>query len=191
MIRRMTLFTLLALACIACGAPQNDQSAEPATTAEPMAAAAGASATAQIEAKSGSTVSGTAHFESANGVVTLTLTLAGLPAGVHAVHLHELGDCSADDGTSAGGHWNPTGMDHGKWGDQPFHLGDIGNVEAGEDGTASYTMDTDLWSIDTGDPNDIVGHAIIVHSGIDDFSTQPTGAAGGRIGCGVVELDAQ
>ena len=90
--------------------------------------------------------------------------------------------------TSAGGHWNPTGVAHGKWGEGEFHLGDIGNIAVGEDGTGSITLTTDLWEIGTGSDVDIVGKGIIVHAGADDFTSQPSGAAGARIGCGVIVL---
>ncbi len=117
----------------------------------------------------------------------LTLSIEGATSGEHAFHLHEVGDCSAPDGTSAGGHWNPTEQDHGRWGGDAFHLGDVANLDVGEDGSATLTVATNLWSVGTGDDNDVVGRAVIVHAGVDDFTTQPTGAAGGRIGCGVIQ----
>ena len=139
-----------------------------------------------LESKSGSTAGGTVEFIEDSGVVKMIATLSGLTPGTHAIHIHEKADCTAEDGTSAGGHWNPTFAPHGKWGDEGgFHKGDIGNVEADEDGNASLTMKTDEWCIGCGDEKkDIVGKAIIVHQGTDDFTTQPTGAAGGRVSCG-------
>jgi Cu-Zn family superoxide dismutase len=173
---------------VACGGTTRESSGT-----EPHDESAAASpdlmtAIASIEPKSGSTLSGTATFEGGAGEVALVLEVENAPPGAHAVHLHEIGDCSAPDGKSAGGHWNPGGVDHGQWGKEPFHLGDVGNLEVGDDGKGSLTMMTDLWSIGTGSENDVVGRAIIVHQSVDDFVTQPTGAAGGRIGCGVVEL---
>lgn len=143
--------------------------------------------TVQMEAKSGSNASGTVTFTTAdNGEVTMTATLTGLEPGTHAIHLHENADCSADDGTSAGGHWNPTNEKHGKWGDaEGYHKGDIGNFEADADGNGSITFTTDEWCIDCEDPNmNIVGKGIIVHQGTDDFTSQPSGDAGARISCG-------
>ena len=148
----------------------------------------GPAAAATIEPKNDSGVSGSASFTGGHGEVTMTLSIAGATPGEHAFHLHEIGDCSAADGTSAGGHWNPTMQDHGKWGAEPFHLGDVGNLVVGEDGTASLTVSTALWSIGTGADDDVVGRSVIVHAGVDDFTSQPTGAAGGRIGCGVIQL---
>jgi Cu-Zn family superoxide dismutase len=139
-----------------------------------------------LESKSGSTAGGTIEFIEDSGVVKMIATLSGLTPGTHAIHIHEKADCTAEDGTSAGGHWNPTFAPHGKWGDEAgFHKGDIGNVEADEQGNATLTMKTDEWCIGCGDEKkDILGKAIIVHQGTDDFTTQPTGAAGGRVSCG-------
>lgn len=147
-----------------------------------------AKAVAVIESRSDSHVTGKATFREVNGKVTLRLAIEGAEPGTHAVHLHEKGDCTAPDGTSAGGHWNPTREDHGKWVAPPFHRGDIGNVEVGANGKGRLTLTTDLWTIGGAPETDVVGKAIIVHAKADDFTTQPTGNAGGRSGCGVVEL---
>ncbi len=146
-------------------------------------------AVATIEPRSGSSVEGRAVFTQTDGQVTLRLELRKLPPGVHAVHLHEVGDCTAPDASSAGSHWNPTRAEHGKWGAVPFHLGDIGNVSAASDGSAAFAMTTDQWRVGDGSTRDVVGRSVVVHEKADDFKTQPTGAAGGRIGCGVVRLD--
>ena len=140
----------------------------------------------KMEPKSDSNVSGNVFFKEANGLVTVTVVVNGLTEGIHAIHIHEKADCSAADGTSSGGHWNPTAQPHGKWGSpEGYHKGDIGNMEVGADGKGTMTMSTNEWCIDCGDPNkDILGKAIIVHDGTDDFVTQPTGNAGGRVSCG-------
>ncbi len=144
-------------------------------------------ANAIIEAKSDSDTSGSVNFSEINGIVTMTANISGLSAGNHAIHIHAIGDCSAADGTSAGGHWNPTNVDHGKWGQNPFHIGDIGNIVADEDGNGTITRETDLWCIGCDDETkNIVGKAIIIHAGPDDFTSQPAGAAGPRIGCGEI-----
>jgi superoxide dismutase, Cu-Zn family len=145
-------------------------------------------AVAVIASKSDSHLTGKATFHAASGKVTLKIDIAGAEPGSHAVHLHEKGDCSAADGSSAGGHWNPTQENHGKWAAAPFHHGDIGNVEVGADGKGTLTLTTDLWTIGGAPETDVVGKAVIVHAKADDFTTQPTGNAGGRVGCGVVEL---
>ena len=140
----------------------------------------------RLEPKSNSNVSGNAVFTEENDKVTMVAVLEGLTPGTHAIHLHEKADCSASDGTSTGGHWNPTGQPHGKWGvTEGYHKGDIGNFEADEKGNGTITFSTDQWCIGCGDATkDILGKAIIVHEGKDDFITQPTGAAGGRVSCG-------
>jgi Cu-Zn family superoxide dismutase len=157
-----------------------------AGVAETGSPARPARAEVAIEPLGDSGVKGRATFRRANGAVELTLVVEKLPAGAHAVHLHEKGDCSAPDGASAGGHWNPSTEAHGKWGSAPFHHGDIGNLVPGPDGTAKLTLKTDLWTLGDGTTSDVVGRSIIVHAAEDDFTTQPTGNAGGRIACGVV-----
>jgi len=144
-------------------------------------------AVAAIESRSDSHLTGKATFLEVNGKVTLRLRIRGAEPGTHAVHLHENGDCTAPDGASAGGHWNPTHEDHGKWVRPPFHHGDIGNVEVGSNGKGTLILTTDLWTIGGATETDVVGKGIIVHAKADDFTTQPTGNAGGRVGCGVVK----
>lgn len=141
----------------------------------------------QLEAKSGSTVNGVASFTEKNGFVTFEATIKNLKPGVHGLHIHEKADCSSADAASAGGHWNPTFKKHGKWSDAEHHKGDIGNVAADENGTATITLKTDEWCIGCADETkNIVGKAIIVHANPDDFTTQPTGNAGGRIACSAI-----
>lgn len=144
-------------------------------------------AVVNIQAKSNSNVSGTVTFTEVNGKVMMDAKLSGLTPGNHAIHIHETGDCSAPDGKSAGGHWNPTNKNHGKWMQDPFHIGDIGNLVADEQGNGSISRETDLWCIDCEDSNkNIISKAIIIHAGPDDFSSQPSGAAGPRVGCGEI-----
>ncbi|MDT0559152.1 superoxide dismutase family protein [Ichthyenterobacterium sp. W332] len=139
-----------------------------------------------LDAKSGSTVNGSAVFKQDKGVVSMIATFSGLSEGEHAIHLHEKADCSSDDGKSTGGHWNPTGAQHGKWGDaKGYHKGDIGNFTADANGNGYVSFNTDEWCIGCGDETmDILGKALIVHQGTDDFTSQPSGAAGSRVSCG-------
>lgn len=143
----------------------------------------------ELQPKSDSNLSGNVVFTEENGEVSMTAIISGLAEGKHAIHLHENGDCSAADGKSAGGHWNPTGEDHGKWGSNDgYHKGDIGNFEVDSNGNGTITMTTDEWCIGCGDKNkDILGKAVIVHDGVDDYKSQPSGAAGTRVGCGVIQ----
>ena len=140
-----------------------------------------------FEPKSGSNVKGTAVFKEKNGKVTFTAEFTGLKPGIHAIHIHEKADCSAADASSAGGHWNPTFKKHGKWGSAEYHKGDIGNFTTDEFGKGSITMTTDEWCIGCGDKNkDILGKGLIVHEKADDYVTQPTGDAGGRVACSAI-----
>lgn len=147
--------------------------------------------TVTLEPKSGSDLEGEVVFTEENGEVSMTALISGLPEGEHAIHIHENADCSADDASSAGGHWNPTFEKHGKWGDpEGYHKGDIGNFEVDENGNGTISMTTDEWCIDCDDEEkNIVGKSIIVHDGVDDYTSQPAGNAGNRIGCGVIEMD--
>ena len=145
-------------------------------------------AIAILGSASGSNLTGTATFTQNGETITLIVEIQNVSPGLHAVHIHEKGDCSAPDGTSAGGHWNPTNVAHGKWGEGEFHLGDIGNITVGEDGTGTIELTTNLWEMGTGSDLDIVGTGIIVHADADDFTSQPSGNAGARIGCGAIQL---
>jgi Cu-Zn family superoxide dismutase len=126
------------------------------------------------------TLSGTVHFTENNGQVKMTLDIQ-IPKMANktvAVHIHEHGSCG-DMGKEAHGHWNPTNANHGKWGSDSFHLGDIGNVDLNGEGKGTLEMETDLWSISSSDSTkSILNRAVIVHGGKDDFTTQPTGNAG-------------
>ena len=116
----------------------------------------------------------------------MTAVISGLSEGTHAIHIHQTGDCSSPNGKSAGGHWNPTAQPHGKWGaTEGYHKGDIGNFETDENGNGTISKTTDEWCIGCEDATkNVVGKGIIVHQGIDDFTSQPSGAAGARIACG-------
>ena len=140
----------------------------------------------RLESRSGSKAYGKLFFKEVDGMVSLEAKFIDLEPGTHAVHIHEKADCSSPDGKSAGGHWNPTFENHGKWGDENgYHKGDIGNIEADENGMAKLKMQTDEWCIGCGDESkDILGKSIIVHQGADDFVSQPSGNAGARISCG-------
>ena len=146
------------------------------------------SAKATLSGCSDSKMNGIVEFTESDGVVKMTARMSNVNQGVHGFHIHAIGDCSSADGKSAGGHWNPTEEDHGKWGTPPFHSGDIGNFEADKNGTGTISMKTDLWCIGCGDEKkNIVGKSIIVHAGEDDCTSQPSGAAGARIACGIIE----
>ena len=143
-----------------------------------------------LEPKSDSNVKGEVSFTDEDGTIKMMAMLSGLSEGEHAIHIHQTADCSSADGKSTGGHWNPTNEPHGKWGaDEGFHKGDIGNFIADAEGNATVTFETDQWCIGCEDENkNIVGKGVIVHQGVDDFTSQPSGAAGARVSCaGIIQ----
>jgi Cu-Zn family superoxide dismutase len=127
-------------------------------------------------------------FEEKKHGVHLVADLTGLAPGQHGFHIHEKGDCSAPDGSSAGAHFNPTGKPHGDPGSsEHFHLGDLGNIEADKSGAAH--LDVYFPHLTLSGPNTIVGKGLIVHASRDDFKTQPTGNSGAREACGVIKAE--
>ena len=134
----------------------------------------------------GNNVSGAIIFTKTPDGVLVKGDVHGLTPGKHGFHIHELGDCSAADGTSAGGHFNPMDMPHGAPMDMKRHEGDMGNIEADASGNAHIEY-TDKMLTMSG-PNSIIGRGIIVHKDADDLKTQPTGNAGARVACGVIGI---
>lgn len=202
------LFIATALALGACKreAPATDTAAEApadhaghdaaatapeAPTAAEAAAAAVTSATAEIKPTQGNDVKGSVTFKVVDGALRVSGQLSGLkPNTEHGFHIHEKGDCSAPDGSSAGGHFNPAQSEHGSISADPHHGGDMPNIKSDAQGNA--TIDGPVSSnvnIGKGDAFDIAGHAVIVHADPDDYKTQPTGNAGGRLACGVITTE--
>ncbi len=178
------------LAVLSFTACNNDEKKEETTTenTEVNSSQAAAAAMATLSGTlPDTTLTGTADFTQQNGKVKMVLNITCLTMANKsvAVHLHEMGDCG-DMGKMAHGHWNPTNQQHGKWGSGSFHSGDIGNVSLDAAGNGTLEMETDLWSIGGDDKTNILNRSVIVHGGVDDFTTQPTGNAGSRIGCGVI-----
>lgn len=164
---KLAPFALLAVAAAALAAPA------PVTKAVAALAPLGSSG-----------VSGTVTFTKVEGGVKVAAKVAGLKEGQHGFHVHEFGDCSAADGLSAGGHFNPTAEPHAGPHDAHRHTGDMGNLTAGADGVATVEYVDSRASFDG--PNSILGRGVIVHASADDFKTQPTGNAGGRLACGII-----
>jgi Cu-Zn family superoxide dismutase len=143
---------------------------------------------AKIEPTQGNTVTGTVTFTAqADGSVRVEAELEGLaPNTAHAIHVHETGDCSAPDGASAGAHYNPEAKPHGLPSTPERHAGDLGNMTADVAGSTHYTITVNNISLATG-KNPVLGKAVIVHAQQDDGS-QPSGNAGARLGCGVIQV---
>jgi len=142
-------------------------------------------ATATLSPSSDSKVRGTVTFIQDSGKVRVEAQVTGLTPGDHGFHIHEKGDCSASDASSAGGHFNPDGMPHGGPGEHQRHVGDFGNLTADANGAARYSGTFSNLVFDG--PRSVLGKAVIVHAQPDDLKTQPTGNAGGRVACGVIE----
>jgi Cu-Zn family superoxide dismutase len=141
-------------------------------------------AIAVLSSASGSNVKGTVTFTKVAGGVKVVAHVTGLTPGDHGFHIHQFGDCSAPDATSAGGHFNPHNTPHGAPDAEARHAGDFGNLTANADGHAHYERLDTLIKL-TG-PESIIGHGLIVHADPDDLKSQPTGNAGGRVACGVI-----
>ena len=207
MLIRACLFStaLFSLAVLASGCASNDEradgSSEEATEEispriadalqdgeEPRALVTQARAT--IEPLGNSGLSGTVTFAPSDLGVQVTYMLDGLTEGVYGFHVHENGSCAnGEDGTvggAAGGHFNPDSTEHGapNLPARQRHLGDLGNIHALSDGRVLGSFNESIASLDG--PKSIIGRALIIHANEDDFTTQPTGNAGPRIGCGVI-----
>jgi Cu-Zn family superoxide dismutase len=145
----------------------------------------GPRAFAKLAPTQGNTAEGSVSFTQEAKGVRITGEFSGLTPGVHGFHIHEKGDCSAPDATSAGGHFNPSKQPHGKPGSGPHHVGDLPSLEANANGKAKLDVVVEGVSL-TGE-HSIVGRALIVHAAPDDFTTQPTGNAGARVACAVIK----
>ena len=150
-----------------------------------LAAAPPTVATVTLSPASGSNVRGMVKFIQEKDGIRVEAEITGLSPGKHGFHIHEKGDCSAPDASSAGGHFNPSGMPHAGPTDHQRHVGDFGNLEADGSGKAKYSRS--FPDLKLAGETSIVGKAVIVHAKPDDLKTQPSGDAGGRVACGVIE----
>jgi Cu-Zn family superoxide dismutase len=134
----------------------------------------------------GSQTVGQIWFSEAFGKVKVEGQITGLdPNSKHGIHIHEFGDCTAPDATSAGGHYNPQSHQHGAPDAEMRHVGDLGNLVTDKKGNATLALELTNASIN-GALNPIIGRSVIVHKNPDDLISQPTGGAGARIACGVI-----
>jgi len=148
-------------------------------------APAAAKATVKLAPTANQTARGEVTFTAESGGVHVVGSFSGLVYGEHGFHVHEKGDCSAPDGTSAGGHFNPATQPHAAREATARHVGDLGNLKADPYGLARVDFVDKTLSLSG--PNSIIGKAVIIHEKADDFTTQPTGNAGARQACGVIE----
>lgn len=166
-------------------------SAPPAPPPPPPQAVAAVSSVQRAEAAlasaSGSLVSGRVVLLPAMQGVRITGTVGGLRAGgSFGFHVHERGDCSAADASSAGAHFNPGSSAHGRAGPGAHHLGDMDNLRADGEGVVQVDLVLQGAALGGGAANDILGKALIVHADADDYRSQPSGNAGARLACGVI-----
>ncbi len=143
-------------------------------------------AEATLESKSGSNVKGKVTFTKEGDMIKVVADIEGLPPGQHGFHIHEKGDCSAPDGTSAGGHFNPMSEPHAGHDAPQRHVGDMGNITADASGKAHIELTDTMMSFEGN--NSIIGKSVIVHEKADDLTSQPSGNAGARIACGVIVM---
>jgi len=158
----------------------------PQQTEEPVMQEAAPSYSVTLQPTEGNTAMGTLSLATMGDGAHFTGTITGLPAGMHGFHIHETGDCSAPDASSAGGHFNPGNTAHGAPDAPEHHAGDLGNIQADDSGAATVDVHASGVTLEMG-ANSVVGKAVIVHAAPDDFTTQPTGNAGARLACGVIQ----
>jgi Cu-Zn family superoxide dismutase len=144
-------------------------------------------ATATLEPRSGSNVRGTITFTQVGDVVRITGQVTGHTKGPKGFHIHAMGDCSAHDALSAGGHFNPGNSKHGGPYDPVKHAGDLGNITFNDAGVAKVNFTVGDISVSRYQANGIIGRALMVHAQVDNLKTDPTGDAGGRVACGVIK----
>ncbi len=143
-------------------------------------------AVAVITPTKGNNVHGIVTFTKTENGIKVVADLEGLTPGAHGFHIHEYGDCSAANGSSAGGHFNPDSVKHAGPLDVPRHVGDMGNITADKNGKAHIELVDNLIAFQG--THNIIGHAVVVHANADDLKSQPSGNAGPRVACGVIGI---
>src|SRR6266581_3960926 len=133
----------------------------------------------------GNKVSGTVTFTEVADGVQVHAEITGLTPGKHGFHVHEFGDCTTADASSAGAHFNPTKQPHAAPDATARHVGDMGNIEADTSGAAKLDYLDHNMSL-SNDDRSIIGRSVVVHAKADDLKSQPAGDSGARVACGVV-----
>lgn len=186
MIRSLSLFTAVTTMALLVGCENRTgpmQSMDTGASSEDTADVT--TAVCKLEPIGESGVEGSLEFKQDGETVNITGTVTGLEPGKHGFHVHQSGDLSDKQaGKSTGGHFNPDNNPHGKPSDEERHVGDLGNIQANDQGVAEVNIEDTVISLNG--PKSIVGRAIVIHAGEDQF-TQPTGDAGARVAFGVIE----
>lgn len=180
--KNLLVYGSLALALGACSHTQEKSNNESVA----VASTSPSKAQAILKVGSKTNLKGLVEFSEVNGALVIKTNIEGLKPGAHGFHIHEKGDCSSGDFNSAGPHFNPGNMAHGSMESETRHAGDLGNIVADRKGMAKQEIVVKGLTLAEGS-NSLLGRAIIIHSDQDDFKTQPTGNAGKRIACGVIE----
>lgn len=141
----------------------------------------------QLRPTQGNKVQGTVVLAQTGDRVRVSAEVSGLTPGNHGFHIHEKGDCSAPDATSAGGHFNPSGKMHGSPDHADHHAGDMPQLVADSHGDARLTAYLSTVFLGEG-ADSLKGRSVVVHAGPDDFKSQPAGNSGPRVACGVIEV---
>jgi superoxide dismutase, Cu-Zn family len=188
---RVFIAASFALISVACGREDIDvpvPANPPAATSEPPVPAP--REVVELTPTQGHDAAGRLTLAASGEGVRITGTVTGLePGSVHGIHVHENGDCSAADASSAGGHFAPLGNPHGAPGENS-HIGDLGNITANDRGVANVDVRAVQARLGSNTQTDLLGRAIVVHANADDLKSQPSGESGVRIACGVIDRDA-
>lgn len=180
LMKKLTLISFSFFGVISCSSLGKDNAGKTVTAAPVFYGLA------QMNPTQGQKATGKIWFVEAFGKVNVEVDVSGLdPNTKHGFHIHEFGNCSAGDASSAGGHYNPAGHQHGNYTDDVHHAGDLGNLVTNKNGVAKMTLIIENLSVN-GSVNPILGRAVIIHKNSDDLVSQPTGGAGARIACGVI-----
>lgn len=182
----MKLLPIACLAALVAGCATTAPASRPVAV-EPSPTAPARSATINLAPATGSLVSGKLTAMPMGNGVHFTGEIGGLTrGGTHAIHVHEKGDCSAADASSAGGHFNPKNQPHGRPDAGAHHEGDMPNIVADANGVARVNLHVQGMTLGGAAAGDIAGRAVVVHAQADDYATQPSGNSGARVACGVI-----
>lgn len=171
---------LMLIGAVSCSSQPSQKTTPPSSQQQSVQ-----EAFAMLNPTQGNKVKGRVSFTKVPQGVKVVADFEGMEPGSHGIHIHEKGDCSAPDGSSAGEHFNPTNKKHGSPDDKDRHVGDLGNIVADRNGRAHYERVDSVIQLD-GDYS-IIGRSVVIHAKADDFKTQPSGDSGKRVACGVIE----
>ena len=182
----MFVFAALGLVALSACSHKHHKHEESSTETAEAAVTGPSHAQAVLKSAKGHKIKGTIHFTQNDHMMKIDTMVDGLKPGPHGFHIHETGDCSKADFTSAGGHFNPDKTPHGSTSGDKRHAGDMGNLTADRKGKAHTSLEIHGMTMKDG-PSSIIGKAVIIHADPDDLKSQPVGNAGARVACGIIE----